>query len=81
MTKPNFGMRDMSRPAFWFSVSYGEDLQYGSLQIINTERFSKMIIDANIDNLDQLKNHPCQVEVTDKGYVEFVKILDKGLLK
>lgn len=77
MTRPNFGMRDMGHPAFWFSVSYGEDLSYGSLQIIGMERFAKLVEDANIDNLDVLKNHPCQIEVTDKGYVEFVKILDK----
>lgn len=77
MSKPNFGMRDMSHPAFWFSVSYGEDLSYGSLQIVGMEKFAKLIEEADINNLDQLKDHPCQIEVTDKGYVNFVKILRK----
>ncbi len=58
MTKPNFGMRDMSDPAFWFSVSWGEDLGRGALIILTAEKMSKAIRAADINNLGALNNHP-----------------------
>ena len=77
MSEPHFGMRDMSRPGFWFEVSFGENLTYGSLIILSTDKFAKIIEDANINDMKDLKGHPCQIEVTDFNSVAFVKVLKK----
>lgn len=77
MSEPSFGMRDMSTPAFWFSVSFGEDLIYGALIILSREKFAKIIEDANVNDMKDLKDSPCQIDVSDDGVVSFVKVLNK----
>lgn len=77
MTAPKFGMGDMGYPAFWFSVSYGEDLVYGALLIVDIERFTKEVIAADIQDISKLEGAPCQIEVSDNNIVSFVKLLKR----
>lgn len=77
MSKPDFGMRDMSEPAFWFSVRFGEELSSGALIVMNTRSFTKAIKDADVYDLNSLKNRPCQIDV-EGNTVNFVKILSKN---
>lgn len=76
MTEPKFGMRDMSRPAFWFSVSFGDSMQFSSLIVLSVESMVKVVTDANIGELKDLKNRPCQIKIDYDNTVDFVKVLN-----
>lgn len=75
MSEPHFGMKDMSYPAFSFSVCWGENLNYGALIILNSKEFSKVVKEADVYDMKYLKGSPCQIEVSDENVVSFVKIL------
>jgi len=77
MGEPHFGLRDMSHPAFWFDVSFGEDLGYGSLIIVNSDTFTKAVEEAAIYDIKKLEGAPCQIDVSDDNIVKFVKFLKK----
>lgn len=77
MTAPHFGMRDMYKPAFWFSVSYGENLVYGALIILSADEMTKECIAANVYDISRLEGAPCQIEVKD-NIVSFIKLLKTG---
>lgn len=74
MSEPEFGMRDMFEPGFWFSVKFGADLSEGALIIMSVIHFSEMIKEEGIYSLKSLKDSPCQIDVTDNA-VTFVKVL------
>lgn len=74
MDKPHFGLRDVSYPVFWFSVSYGQELSCGALIVLGVKSFCKIIEDAGIVDIDNLEGAACQVNVDDRG-VRFVKII------
>ncbi len=77
MTAPKFGMRDMSRPGFWFTVSFGEELSSGALIILPTDEMSEIIKDhTGVYDMSKLDGAPCQIDVTD-NIVTFVKVLEK----
>jgi hypothetical protein len=77
MSEPHFGMRDMYKPSFWFDVSFGENLSFGALIILTPEQFAKVIEEANVSDMKDLKGKPCQVEVTEDNVVSFVKVLKR----
>lgn len=77
MSQPDFGMRDMSYPGFWFEVSFGETLSSGALIILSAKQMADAMQEADIYDLKSLKNHPCQVDVDDSNTVSFVKILKR----
>lgn len=74
MTKPSFGMRDMSSAGFWFSVKFGDSLSSGALIILSTEEMAKQVEEAEVYNIDNLEGQPCQIE-TEGNSVHFIKIL------
>jgi hypothetical protein len=78
MGEVHFGMRDMSHPAFWFEVKFGENLQYGSLMIVSVEEMARHVTEADVFDVKNLKGWPCQI--TSEGWggsVKFVKLLKK----
>lgn len=79
MTQPDFGMRDMSYPAFWFSVSFGENLNSGALIVLSMKEMAEYMKEADIYDLGSLKDHPCQIDVvgTGSGTVHFIRILKR----
>lgn len=84
MSQPDFGMRDMNEPAFWFEVRFGEDLSFGSLIVLSKEEMAQQMKDANIYSLNSLKDHPCQIETEAEDTmsnwgksIKFVKIIKK----
>lgn len=79
MSQPDFGMRDMSYPNFWFSVSFGENLSSGALIVLSAKQMAGIMKEADIYNLKALKDHPCQIDVDGLGAatVTFIKILKR----
>lgn len=76
MSEPHYGMRDFYKPAFWFEVSFGENLSYGSLIVLSGIEFSKVVEEAGVKDMKDLKDHACQIDSTD-GIVTFLKVLKK----
>lgn len=74
MTEPQYGMRDMSSPGWWFSVSFGADLSYGALIIMSEKEMHDLVVKHNIHDTEQLKNHTCKV--VSKGWGDSVKFVD-----
>lgn len=75
MSEPHFGMRDMDYPAFWFDVRFGESLSRGALIILSIHRMTEVVMKANIRDVSDLRNHSCQVDVSDDGTVSFMKVV------
>jgi hypothetical protein len=75
MGDPHFGMRDMSKPGFWFDVAFGDELSNGALIVLSAETMSRLVEEAEVYDIKHLKGKPCQIDVQDNNTVRFVKII------